>query len=355
MNTVGNQNKSQNPGAVSALDETAARWAHRFDAGLLTAQERMDLEAWTAEDSRHAGAFARALAANSYLERAISLGLPGDRQTADEVQPEADDLAPASARIGRRGWLLGGAGALAASLAGYVVIDARSRSNRISTALGAVQRTSLADGSSVTLNSSSKIDITLDKRVRQVNLLAGEVNFDVARDGNRPFIVQANDVQVRVLGTSFIVRLTDDGGISVTVREGLVAVSRADGVLLKLGAGDCAALVPGVAPDVRHLSSATIDAIGLWQRGEINLTGMTLADAAAAFSRYSGRRIEIPDPAVGRLKVAGVFAISDPSGFAHAVAESMDLDVRETSSIIELTRRNKNMPARMEDVSPTGI
>lgn len=318
------------PGSSEGLEEAAARWAVRVDAGALSAEEEIELDAWTSADRRHAGAFARAMAANAYFDRAAALGLPS----------EPEETQPRGVTASRRAWIGGAAGALAASLVAAVGLSRfLSHGERIETSLGNIRRSSLQDGSSVTLNTAAKIEVQLGAALRSVALLAGEANFDVAKDPARPFVVQAGGVRIQVVGTSFLVRLLEDSGVAVTVREGIVEVRREGQAALRMVAGDRLVLHPGAEPRRAQLSQADIDRMGLWQSGQLDLTGMTLGDAAAEFARYSDQRIVIADPAVARMKVAGIYSVSDPAGFADAAAQSMDLSIRRSDGAITLSSR----------------
>lgn len=105
------------------------------------------------------------------------------------------------------------------------------------------QSLTLPDGSRVVLSPNSKLIYlkTFANELRAVNL-TGEAFFDVVRRPRQPFVVRTGKVNVRVLGTSFIVRAYRDASeISVLVKSGRVAVSKAqatggndttDGVLI---------------------------------------------------------------------------------------------------------------------------
>lgn len=84
----------------------------------------------------------------------------------------------------------------------------------------------LSDGSSIVLqpNSSLRYPQSFKSDVRQV-YLEGEALFDIARDPRRPFLVYANELVTKVLGTSFSVRAYDDEpNVIVEVRSGKVSV-----------------------------------------------------------------------------------------------------------------------------------
>ena len=81
----------------------------------------------------------------------------------------------------------------------------------------------LNDGSVVTLNTSSAIEVSLVKSHRTVTLLSGEALFQVAHDTLRPFEVKTGDTTIRAVGTQFDVD-SRTAGTTVTVVEGKVAV-----------------------------------------------------------------------------------------------------------------------------------
>lgn len=89
----------------------------------------------------------------------------------------------------------------------------------------------LSDGTRIRLNSETELiyptRFTGDKR--EVTLI-GEAFFEVARDEEKPFIVKANGMDVKVLGTTFnICSYTEDRIISTTLVEGSVAIQTNNG------------------------------------------------------------------------------------------------------------------------------
>lgn len=328
-----------NPDSVNALDERAAQWALRVDAGTLDSEDEAELDAWVAADLRHAGAFARAMAANAYFDRAVALGVDREIPEHEPSAPLDTPVAPARRAVSRRLWLGGAAGAIAASLLVAVGLNRLTGSTTLTADKGTVRRTALQDGSAVTLNAGTEVSVAMQPLERRIAMSAGEANFDVAKDPARPFIVEAGAVRIRVIGTSFLVHLSDIGDVAVTVREGRVEVRTGTSPPVLLSAGDRIAL-PAHGPIVREqLSAGEVDRLGLWQRGEMDLTGLTLADAAGQYARYSDRHIVIEDPRVAQLKIAGVFSTSDPAGFAQAAALAHDLRVTRDDNTIILSAK----------------
>jgi transmembrane sensor len=87
-------------------------------------------------------------------------------------------------------------------------------------------RIKLSDGSQVTLQKNSKVSYleNFDGNLREV-YLSGEAFFEVKKDASRPFLVYANGLVTKVLGTSFTVSAYDtDKAVKVSVRTGKVSV-----------------------------------------------------------------------------------------------------------------------------------
>jgi len=89
----------------------------------------------------------------------------------------------------------------------------------------------LPDGTKVKLNAGSKLTFSkaFDANIRKVKL-TGEAFFDVERDESKPFIIETEGVNVKVLGTSFNVKsYADDQDVWVGVKTGTVKVSSISG------------------------------------------------------------------------------------------------------------------------------
>ena len=226
----------------------------------------------------------------------------------------------------RRQGVAGGGGAVAASRVAAVGVNGGGRRNGIVTPKGDVRRVSVPGGSAVTLNADTAVRQAFVAEERRIDLLRGEALFDVAHDPTRPFRVFADDVRIEAIGTSFTVRRHENGDVEVVVREGLVDVRRvgsAHGVQL---AAATTSRVSGEAPiRPQALTPDAVDKSLAWREGRLDLTGLTLAEAAAEFARYSDYRIAFETMDIGRLEVSGVYSISDPEGFAQAAALSLGL------------------------------
>jgi transmembrane sensor len=322
----------------SEIDIAAAGWAAKLDRRALGEVEQRQFDAWLAGDVRRRGAFAKARAVMVYADRARGLGEPGLTSA-----PEAADL------VRRRAVWLGG-GALAAGLVAAVVdvlvASGPRRSGPIlRTARGEVLRKPLVDGSSVTLNTSSALQVDYTPDARDVELLQGEALFDVTRDPGRPFIVRAGAARIKVIGTSFSVRRHADGRVKVLVSEGVVELSANDRALpVRVRASVAAITAPPSSEDtqapveIADLAPEDVAKGLAWRDGMLSFDGETLAEAAGEFARYTPLRIVIDDPELAKEPVTGLFSATDPEGFAKAVSASFNSKIVLRSDAVHIYR-----------------
>jgi len=317
------------------IDRAAAEWAARLDGGALTAADRTALDEWASADPRRFGALARAMALLAQFDAAR------DGADAAEASPFREDLLSGghrrAPRFARRAFLYGGAaaGAAAISLSGTVAYAHRGQYR---TGKGEVRSVPLTDGSVIWLNTDSVVRVRYGRTQRGVILARGEAMFEVAKDPARPFVVLAGETSVRAVGTAFSVSQVSNKAVQVLVNEGQVDFAPDGGQAVRLIPG-CKALSgePGGIL-VHHVGVPTVSRALSWRRGLLDFDGVTLSEAARTFARYSDEKILIDDPQVARRTVSGLFASTDPVGFARAVAVSLDLHAREASGAIHLSR-----------------
>ena len=93
----------------------------------------------------------------------------------------------------------------------------------LETAVGEQRHVLLADGSTIQLNTASRVEVNLTTDFRDIHLLQGEAMFTVVKDPKRPFRVYSDDVLVKAIGTRFSVYRHARETI-VTVVEGRVSI-----------------------------------------------------------------------------------------------------------------------------------
>jgi transmembrane sensor len=316
------------------IDAEAAQWAARMDRASLEPEQEEQFHAWLNADARCMGAYGRMRAIVLTSERARALG--------PDFDPTAFTTDSALAIPRRRLLQWGGAIAAAAVIGIGGTWQALRVRGRFSTGKGETKVVALKDGSVVTLNTASEIQVSYSDALRGVELVQGEALFDVAKNKTRPFVVSAGDTNVRAVGTSFTVRRLEAAPVQVLVREGVVEVfkpainappvrvwanSMAEAPLDQ----DAAIAARPVAPTQLHRQMA-------WQTGQIAFEGESLAQAAAEFARYSDTKIVIDDPVLAKEEIAGLFKATDPVGFAQTIAISLNARASIGEGEVRLTR-----------------
>jgi transmembrane sensor len=85
------------------------------------------------------------------------------------------------------------------------------------------------------------------------------------------------------------------------------------------------------------VDSPSIERETAWQRGQLIFDDTSMSEAAAEFNRYGSNKITIDSAVAKKLRVGGVFRISDPASFAHAMANAHHLRLINRGDEIILT------------------
>src|SRR5580658_10396570 len=101
-------------------------------------------------------------------------------------------------------WVSGAAvaGFVFAGVAGATWLYLQARPT-FATGVGEQRLVRLADGSTVRLDTDTRIDVAMTGGARRVTLDRGQAFFDVMHDPARPFLVAAGPMTVRAVGTRF--------------------------------------------------------------------------------------------------------------------------------------------------------
>lgn len=175
----------------------------------------------------------------------------------------------------------------------------------ISAPVGGEYHFTLADGTMVWLNSSSKLTFpTRFTGTSREVIVEGEVYFEVQHDENKPFVVRVNDVSVRVLGTKFCVSAyPENEGIMTTLVQGAVQVTSGDNqVVLKPG---CQAVVD------QHSGAISQRAVELslytsWIQGIFEYENMELNDIMVQLARWYDVQFIFSAPEYKERRFTGV-------------------------------------------------
>ena len=400
-----------------SIVEEASDWFIEFSEGTIDAAGRQQFDAWLRRSPEHVQAYlkiamlweetpllgkTRVLASDELVARVLAegnivpLAKPQRGPEPSATPSAAIPTLKSPSTVGNSRPTEPGRGstqrvfAIAASF--LVVIAAGSwfyaQRGTYSTATGEQRSVRLEDGSTVDLNSQSKVRVRFSEHRRSVELLEGQALFRVAKDGARPFVVATDNTYVRAVGTQFDVYRKSSGTV-VTVIEGRVAVlpevanfanaggdsvaPRASGETpnpqtptptrkhavtsqrtspsvpdeiptalmaqhgeILLAAGEQVTVAPKSVspPHEADLSLATA-----WTQRKIAFKATPLSDVVEEFNRYNTRQLVIVDPDLKTTKISGVFSSTDPDSLLRFLRELPNISVQTTGSEILIARK----------------
>lgn len=306
--------------AARAAREAAA-WYGRLNSGNPSYQDVDAFFAWRAETL------------NDVAYTRIETLTTTARALADD--PRLQAIAEAAARRPREGegWraaltrrsglVLGGLGLATAGVlvGGFLILKPLGQT--FDTAVGERRAISLEDGSTIELNTDSRVRVRLSRGERRLWLEKGQAMFAVAHDRTRPFIVTAGDTAVRALGTKFEVWRSGEE-VRVILAEGKVQVTSAAPRAAPV------TLTAGQRLDVRPQGPAKpapvdVAAATGWTQGRVTFRDVPLAQAVAEINRYSRSPVVLGPGAPASERVTGVFDTGDTQSFVSGVTTMLDL------------------------------
>jgi transmembrane sensor len=362
--------------APSAAELDAATWCARIRDGLAD-DELADLGEWFRASDANREAFENAMLVaplaprqRSAVEHALMHRLPalaGVARTVPNRQSSSTPDSRTSSRKGRQGvqtkrkWrpVVLAAAALAATVAltlgiGTKLVPASlapsARAATYETGHGAIRRFTLDDGSALTLDSDSRVEVTMDSGERRARLLHGRARLAAARD-RRPFSIVAG---AGVAGAGRQVAF--DGVIDIGIGE-----DRSVDLRLRSGTGELKAggedsdpevaavplpidqqvVFPAVGAAAPKVVAAPVADTRAWPSGLVDYREITLDALTRDANRYARRPIVLDDPTLAMLTVSGRFQLTDSKRLAGRLGEVFDLIVSRRADGIHLGRRRK--------------
>jgi transmembrane sensor len=378
------------------ISEEAAEWFVEFRLGGIDTAGRREFDAWIRSSPEHLRAYLETAAiwneGNSlnahrdlHSDALITLAHTEGNVVPlelDRPRPrgETDSSSPASVestkpkRHASHGLLAVAASILLVTVALAAML--LTSGGVYATAVGERRILTLEDGSTVELNSRSRIRVRFARNRRDVALLEGQVLFHVAKDSNRPFVVRSDTLSVRAVGTKFDVNRRKTG-TTVTVVEGRVAVyaegisappgtaitpseidtkesARSPAPVSRRGAttSNSGSPVPGTGSAAIFLSPgdqltvrdqeppsepqhANPEVATAWTQGQLVLDAASLDDVAEEFNRYSSRRLVVEEHGTRPLRLSGVFAI-DPDFLLRYLRQRTDITIEATPTEVRI-------------------
>ena len=249
-------------------------------------------------------------------------------------------------------------------LTGWLTYEGnREKSQTYQTATGVQKIVYLADGSTVHLDTDTAVTSRVTDSLREIKMLNGRAFFSVVKDKKRPFLVIADEVAVRAVGTEFNVYKESQGRISVLVTEGSVQVGHRKEVLppafdKKVNTGQQKAadkkkatlqnlatatsfrqkaLAAGqkIVVDPRredfHIQTVDIEKANSWQTGRLYFQEAPLSEIVDEVNRYLEDQITIADPLLNNVTLSMNFDVKHRKRFLATLEKVLPISTRKNS------------------------
>lgn len=303
---------SQSPPS-SAEAEEAIVWFARLRSGRMTGQEQAAFQSWRSRSQAHEAAWQQ-------------IGALWDEPELAEAAGEVERATSTAAGTRRRAWMSVRTATAAAMAALAVVavlylaeVPLRWQADYM-TSVGQRHTLTLADQSTITLNTDSAVAWSYGMDRRHIRLLKGEALFRVQPDATRPFVVEHAGVTAQAVGTAFLVR-ERQGMTLVTVVEGIVAVHTAQADAQSLAATAGQQIL--ITADGVRLSSVNAALAAAWTTGRLVFDKAPFSEVVAEIARYHPGYIGLWNPALARLRVSGSYNLADTSQILTTLTQTL--------------------------------
>ncbi len=343
-----------------SIDIQAAEWLAKLDGDSPDADDLRAFKLWIGEDPANRRAFEGMIEIWGEMNILTQTLLPSAVSVPQSMLESRQGLSRRPAR--------GHAAVLAAVVVGLVlavkffgVFDVPAPAPvTYATSVGEQKTVTLPDGSTVLLNTNTRLEVSYTDRRRRLSLMRGEAHFEVVHNSQRPFEVSAGKGLVRALGTAFTVHIRKVD-IEVIVTEGIIELDRAempDGELVNMTGKPASAQLSVGSSKVAATELAVPFTVGIeikagqkfvydrevldmvklivadkieeelsWRQGMLVFKSEPLEKVVEEVSRYTSLKIVIPQRDARELLVGGIFSVGDTESLFEALRESFDINV----------------------------
>ena len=322
------------PDTARRLAEAAAWRVHLTETDRETSE---DFENWLAADPSNAAAWRRVESTwNRFAENPAAPELIAARRNAlGDVRGSGERSWP------RRQWLQIAAaigivvGGAIWGVQTYLQLAPKPPLD-LQTAFGERRILMLNDGSRISLDSGSDVQVRYSEHARELWLLHGQARFEVAHDTSRPFSVNAGGRKVIATGTDFDVDLLKQR-VLVTLVEGHVKITGGKKIV-HLDPGE---QLEASASGAQRVADVNVNRVLSWQSGQLIFDNEPLSSVVERISRYSTTPVIVADAKTGSLRMSGVFNTGDVAAFVEAVTHYLPVTASQAQyGAIELHLKN---------------
>jgi transmembrane sensor len=191
----------------------------------------------------------------------------------------------------------------------------------------------LPDGSVITLNKNSELSYPSKfKGDTRTIALKGEAFFKVMPDKKKPFVIQVNDVSIRVVGTSFNVR-SENGETEVIVETGIVQVTRGNKTI-ELRPKEKVTVEPGDTTFAKAVEKEQL--YNYYRTKEFVCDNTPLWKLVEVLNEAYGSHIVIDRPALRNLPISTTFTNESLDQVLQVISLTFNINVTQKKDSILL-------------------
>lgn len=309
------------------ISETAARWFIRMQEAAPDAPERSQFEAWLMQNPLHQQEYLSISDAWQGIDSLSELQTIAQGKQADVFFKQGERKKTIRKMVGS---VSTSVALMFIGWAGYQQYQTWQATPTLQLASQTTRAQlitqTLEDGSHVTLNANTQIEIKYYRNQRHIELLKGEAVFEVQRDPDRPFVVETDRIKVTVLGTRFAVNKlnqlervsVDHGKVEVASKTGAEKIILQNNQVAELKQAKLKARSNVSAHDYFKFTSGTL----VFNQAD-------LPEIAETLTRYN------PTPVItdglSTEHISAVVAVKDTNNFISTLPRIASIHVRNTS------------------------
>ena len=287
--------------------EESADWLMCFNEGQLSQQQQQDFIHWQHASPEHTRAWQKAQRLLDNFEH-----IPSDIAALTLNRPEDASRRAAMLKLA---FFIGAVPLVGGGGGGGYYYQLNSEQADYISKVGEQRNITLPDGSELLLNTDSQLDVFYNQEQRLIHLHSGEILVETAANTNsqnkRPFKVQLNNIELKALGTRFIVRTASTNKVRkqhyLAVTAGAVQISLANRQeKIVINAGEEVYFTDSTIQPI----TAIIAVNTAWSNGMLMADSMRLDDFVNELSRYRNGVIRV-DASIANLAVSGAFPLDN--------------------------------------------
>jgi len=305
------------------LEEQAGCWVLNQHSPEWTPANEQQLQTWLEQDESHQREYTRALKLWQRLDQFKEVSFPA-RQAAHRLRDKHLQRRHRIQAVKRRA----ATGLIAIIVA--IGINEQLTTDSYRTEKGQRQVVALDDGSEITLNTDTELNVQISNQQRTVTLAHGEVFFTITHDASRPFNVIAANARIHDIGTHFNVYTRHDV-TQVAVTEGEVKIIADPNITqnrwfdhlinsarhwlpfndsesqpgMRVIAGQ--QLAYNTTGELGGLSDFDAGKVTAWRNGRLVFELASLQEVVAQISRYHPVEFHLADDKLKQIKVTANF------------------------------------------------